>query len=221
MVKEKVESCLPCQAATTGKAERLKPRKMATPPSALWKELAMDFLGLPSEEYLKRIQPFPRSWNCHTTSDRSTIPKLDAIFDRQRIPDVLKSGNGPRFNDGECKNFAEHLGFQHRKITAPWPRANGEAECFMTTLEKCMSFATVENKNRKQELYKFLWQYQATPHLNSDFSPCEALNQTKPKTTLPEWHHQLANDALQRDRRTWQIGTLSRRLRWRHAQTKS
>ena len=61
MVKEKVESCLPCQAATTGKAERVKPRKMATPPSALWKELAMDFLRLPSEEYLKRIQPFPRS----------------------------------------------------------------------------------------------------------------------------------------------------------------
>ena len=27
MVKEKVESCLPCQAATTGKAERVKPRK--------------------------------------------------------------------------------------------------------------------------------------------------------------------------------------------------
>ena len=53
MVKEKVDSCLPCQTATTGKAERLEPRKMTTPPSTLWKELGMDFLGpLPSGEDL-------------------------------------------------------------------------------------------------------------------------------------------------------------------------
>nr|XP_058973198.1 uncharacterized protein K02A2.6-like [Pocillopora verrucosa] len=53
MVKEKVDSCLPCQATTTSKAERLEPLKMTQLPNAPWKELAMDFLGpLPSGEYL-------------------------------------------------------------------------------------------------------------------------------------------------------------------------
>ena len=191
MVKEKVGSCLPCRTAITGKAERLEPRKMTTPPSALWKELGMDFLGpLPSGEYLMVVldeySRFPKIEIVTSTSARSTIPKLDAIFVGQGIPDVLKSENGPRFNDGELKNFAEHLGFQQRKMTALWPRANGEAECFMTTVEKCIRAATVEHKSRKQEHYKFLRQYRATPHSNSDFPPCEALSQRKLKTTLPE-----------------------------------
>ena len=56
----------------------------------------------------------------------------------------------------------------------------------MKTLEKCVRAATIEHKNSKQELYKFLRQYPATPHTTTDISPCEALNQRKLKTTLPE-----------------------------------
>ena len=53
MVKEKVDSCLSCQAATTSKAERLEPPRMTPLPNTPWKDLAMDFLGsLPSGEYL-------------------------------------------------------------------------------------------------------------------------------------------------------------------------
>ena len=86
----------------------------------------------------------------------------------------------------ELKNFAEHLGFQHRKITPLWPRANGKAERLMMTLEKCVRTATIEHKNWKQELNKFPRQYRATPHLTTGISPCEALNQRKLKTALPE-----------------------------------
>lgn len=63
---------------------------------------------------------------------------------------------------------------------------NGEAERFMKTLERCVRTATIEHKNWKQELYKFLRQYRATPHSTTDISSCEARNQSKPKTTLPE-----------------------------------
>ena len=166
----------------------------ATPlPRAPWKELSMDFLGpLPSGDYLMVVideySRFPEVEIVTSTSARSTIPKLDAIFARQGIPDVLKSDNGPPFNGTDFKNFAELLGFQHRKITPLWPRANGEAERFiMTTLEKCIRAATVEHKNWKQELNKFLRQYRATPHSTTGISPCEALNQRKLKTTLPEF----------------------------------
>ncbi|KAK3721864.1 hypothetical protein QZH41_011500, partial [Actinostola sp. cb2023] len=112
--------------------------------------------------------------------------QLDAIFSRQGIPDVLKSDNGPPFNGHEFSNFAEYLGFHHRKITPVWPKANGEAERFMRSLKKCVTTAHTEHKNWKQELFKFLRQYRATPHSTTNLSPCEALNQRKLKTTLPE-----------------------------------
>lgn len=187
-----VDRCLSCQAATTGCAQRLKPPQMTPLPRAPWKELSMDFLGsLLSGDYLMVVideySGFSKVENVTSTSARSTILKLDAIFARQGIPDVLKNDNEPPFNGADFKTFAEHLGFQHRKITPLWPRANGEAERFMTTLEKCIRAATVEHKNWKQELNKFLQQYGVTPHSSTGISPCEALHQRKLKTTLPEF----------------------------------
>jgi hypothetical protein len=32
------------------------------------------------------------------------------------------------FNGDEFRQFAEHMGFKHRKITPLWPRANSECE---------------------------------------------------------------------------------------------
>ena len=78
------------------------------------------------------------------------------------------------------------MGLHHRKITPFWQTANGEAGRFLEKLEKCVRVATVEHKNWKQELYKFLRQYRATPHSTSDISPCETLNRRKLKTTLLE-----------------------------------
>jgi hypothetical protein len=59
----------------------------------------------------------------------------------------------------------------------------------MRTLGKSIRTANVEARNWKQDLYKFLRQYRATPHSTTSFSPCEALNQGKLKTTLPESDH--------------------------------
>ena len=191
MVKERIDNCIPCQAATPGTSPRLEPLRMTPLPSAPWKELAADFLGpFPSGDHLLVVidehSRFPEVEITTSTSARSTIPKLDAIFARQGIPDVLKSDNGPPFNGQEIKNFAEHLGFQHRKVTPLWPRANGEAERFMRTLDKFIRAAHVDNKNWKQELFKFQRQYRATPHSTTNLSPSEALNHRKLKTTLPE-----------------------------------
>ena len=102
------------------------------------------------------------------------------------IPDVLKSDNGPPFNESEFKNFADFLGFKDRRIPPYWPKAHGEAERFVQTLEKNIRIAHLEGKNWKQELYKFLRQYRATPHSTTNVSPSEALNKRKLKTTIPE-----------------------------------
>jgi len=159
-------------------------------PSAPWKEVAIDFAGpFPSGDYIMVVTDefshFPEVEILTSTSAKAVIPKLDAIFARQGIPDVLKSDNGPPFNGHEFKNFSEYLGLKHRRIAPYWPRANEEAECPVQTLEKSIRIAHLEGKNWKQELYEFLRQYRTTPHSTTYVSPCEALKNRKLNTTRP------------------------------------
>jgi hypothetical protein len=70
--------------------------------------------------------------------------------------------------------FANYLGFHHRRITPLWPKANGEAERFMRTIGKVIKAAQID-KNWKQELYKFLRNYRATPHSTTGVPPAQAL----------------------------------------------
>ena len=97
---KKVDSCLPYQAATISKAERFEPLRMTLLPNIPWKELTMDVpRPLPCGEYLTvvidKYSCFPEVEIVTSTSAKSTISRLIAIFSRQGIPDVLKSDNGP------------------------------------------------------------------------------------------------------------------------------
>ncbi|CAB4013208.1 Transposon Ty3-G Gag-Pol poly [Paramuricea clavata] len=126
-----------------------EPLKMTQLPSAPWKEVAMDFLGpFPNGEYLLVVidafSRFPEVEVLTTVSAKAVLPKLDAIFSRQGLPEVLKSDNGPPFNGAEFESYAKHCGFTHRKITPYWPQANGEAERFMRTPQKCIRVAIID-----------------------------------------------------------------------------
>ena len=139
MVEEKVKRCLSCQAATTGTQPSPEPLIMTSLPHAPWQEVAADFVGpFPSGELLlvvvDEFSRFPEVEIVTTTSARAVIPKLDNIFSRQGVPVVLKTDNGTPFNSSEFEQFARYLGFEHRKVTPYWPRANGEAEHFMRTI---------------------------------------------------------------------------------------
>ncbi|XP_038063208.1 uncharacterized protein K02A2.6-like [Patiria miniata] len=191
MVEDKVKQCLPCQAATTNSAERPEPLKMTPLPSAPWKEVAVDFTGpYASGEYLLVVvdeySRFPEVEIVSSTSARATIPKLNAIFARQGIPDIVKTDNGPPFHGHEFAKFASYLGFTHRRVTPLWPRANGEVERLNRTLGKVIRIAETEGVSWKQQLHRFLRQYRATPHSSTNLSPSEALNSRKLKCELPE-----------------------------------
>ena len=191
MVEDKVKKCIPCQAATTSGAERQEPLKMTPLPSAPWKEVAVDFTGpYASGEYLLVVvdeySRYPEVEIVTSTSSKATIPKLDAIFARQGVPDVVKTDNGPPFHGHEFARFSAYLGFTHRRVTPLWPRANGEVERLNRTLGKVIRTAESEGVSWKQQLYKFLRQYRATPHSTTNVSPSEALNSRKLKCELPE-----------------------------------
>ena len=83
----------------------------------------------------------------HSTSAKAVLPKLDRIFAAYGVPQVVKCDNGPAFHGQEFAQFADYLGFKHRKVTPLWPEANGEVERFMKKFGK-VSVQLLSERNR-------------------------------------------------------------------------
>nr|XP_039254390.1 uncharacterized protein K02A2.6-like [Styela clava] len=102
------------------------------------------------------------------------------------FPEVVKTDNGPPWQSYQVRHFMELCGIRHRKITPLWPRANAQSENFMKPLGKAIKTATVEGKSWKQEMYKLLRNYRASPHVTTGRPPAELLYGTNIKVLLPE-----------------------------------
>ena len=96
------------------------------------------------------------------------------------------SDNGPPFNGRAFAEFAEFMGFRHRKITPEHPQANGMAEKLMASLGKVIRNAVAEGKDWRSELQAFLRSYRATPHRTTGVSTNEALFGTCSTSRLPQ-----------------------------------
>ena len=187
-VEKKVKNCLACQVVTPTSAR--EPLQMSELPSRVWSELSADFGHLPNGQQLLVVTDEYSRYVVvdilDSTSARATIPRLDRIFAEFGLPDQLKTDNGPPFNSYDFKNYMSNMGIHHRKITPLWPRANAETERFMRTVKKCIKTAEIEQKNWKQELYRFLLSYRSTPHTSTGLSPAQILFGRELKTKLPQ-----------------------------------
>ncbi|CAB4030550.1 PREDICTED: uncharacterized protein K02A2.6-like [Paramuricea clavata] len=139
MVKNTIERCVPCQAV--GRANAPEPIAATNMPKHPWRVLHVDFYGpLPSNDYLlvviDRYSRFPDVEIVRCTKASVVIPKLDKIFAVHRIPEVLKSDNGPPFNGDEYKQYLKSLGIKPEFSTPLWPQGNAQVERFMQPLEK-------------------------------------------------------------------------------------
>ena len=144
-VEKRVKSCIACQAATP--ETRREPLKMSPLPETAWQEVSVDFKELSTGGYLLVVTDdysrYPVVDVVRTTSAAVVIPLLDKIFAEYGVPAIVRSDNGPPFNGKDFKQFADALGFRHRKITPLWPRSNGEVERFMRTLNKTIQAAKI------------------------------------------------------------------------------
>ncbi|XP_012940972.1 uncharacterized protein K02A2.6-like [Aplysia californica] len=188
-VENTVKSCLAC--LSTIPEHHSEPQRMTPLPTKPWSEVSIDFCGpFPSGDYLLVViddySRFPEVEILSSTSARATIPKLDSIFARHGVPHTVKSDNGPPFSSYEFKQFASQLGCKHRRITPLWPQANGGVERCMRMLKKTVQSAHIEGKPWKQELYHFLRNYRATPHISTGVSPAEALFKRNIRVKLPQ-----------------------------------
>ena len=185
-----VGPCVTCQATVnTPSQEPVKPTEL---PRGPWENLAVDYYGpLPSGDYvLVVIDEYSRFADIDfstSTSAKATIPKLDRIFSSYGIPLQLKSDNGAPFNSEMFTNYCKFMGIEHHTITPLHPRANGLVENFNRMVNKVIRTSTIERKCWKQELYKFLRNYRATPHVTTGKCPADLLFQTRPyRVRLPE-----------------------------------
>ncbi|KAK2552072.1 Uncharacterized protein P5673_026817 [Acropora cervicornis] len=112
--------------------------------------------------------------------------ELDKTFSTFGIPEIVRSDNGPPFNGREFREFAQTLGFKHRKVTPLWPRANGQVERFMRTIKKSVAAAKADGKPWKTELFQLLRNYRSTPHSSTGIAPATALFNRPMRNELPE-----------------------------------
>ena len=188
LVEEKVASCVACQASVyRPNRDPLCPSKL---PERPWQKVSADFWGpLANGEHLLVIiddySRFPEVEITSSTSGQAAIPLIDKIFATHGIPEEVKTDGGPPFNGHEFAAYARWAGFTHVKTTPEDPEANGLVENFMKTLKKTWHTARVEQKNPKQELYKLLRQYRATPHTSTGRPPAELLFNRVYRTRLP------------------------------------
>ena len=188
MTEKAIRECITCQTNTIEHTK--EPLNMSPLPKKAWSEISIDFADLPSGDHLLVViddySRFPEVEIVSSTSAQQVIPKLDRIFSSFGVPDIVRTDNGPPFNSREFADFANYLGFKHRKVTPRWPQANGEVERYMKTLKKVYRAAIAESKPWKQELYKFLRNYRATPHTTTGVPPATLLFGRPVRTRLPE-----------------------------------
>ena len=188
MVEKKTTSCGACQIATPRTTR--EPLQMSPLPASPWREVSVDFKQLSSYEYLLVITDdysrYPVVELVRSTSASTVIPQLDKTFSTFGIPEIVRSDNGPPFNGREFREFAQTLGFKHRKVTPLWPRANGQVERFMRTIKKSVAAAKAEGKPWKTELFQLLRNYRSTPHSSTGIAPATALFNRPMRNKLPE-----------------------------------
>lgn len=189
MVEAHIQHCHPCQVVTV--SHEREPLRMTHMPSEPWREVAMDFWGpLHTGEYLLVTVCKQSRWAevefVTTTGARAVIPKLDKTFASLGIPVSVSSDNGPPFIGKDFSDFSKYLGFRHERKTPLNPQANAEAEQFMRILKKLYQISRLTGTNFKQEVYRCLRAYRATPHCTTKIAPADLMYPNRKfRTRLP------------------------------------
>ena len=127
VMEEAVKNCASCQALVSA-FRSIEPYKMSElyVPSGPWENISKDFCGpLPFGNYLfvmvDEYSRYPIVKIVKSVSARSTISIPDKVISTFELPRIVKSDNGSPFQSYEFKQFAENMGFIHRRLLLGGP----------------------------------------------------------------------------------------------------
>ena len=149
-IDQAIDQCYECRVAT--RESREEPIKVTRIPSRPWDRVGVDHGGpYPDNHYnlvgIDKRTRYPAVETVSSTNFQAAKAKLKHILANQGTPRRLESDHGPQFNSEEFAEFPKQEGFHHHRITPLHPRANGEAERFMRTLNKTEQIAHLQSKD--------------------------------------------------------------------------
>ena len=185
--RELTEMVTGCSVCARDAALRKEPMMPTPLPDYPWQVVGSDLFTLGNAQYLLVVDyfsRFPEIKKLTSTSSASIIATLKAMFARYRIPEILRSDNGPQYSSEEFLRFAETYGIQHLTSSPRYPQSNGQAERTVQTVKRLL---------RKSEDPPFLALLSdcATPLPWCNLSPAELLMGRRLRTTLPQTDDQL------------------------------
>ena len=186
MIDTAIDQCYECQVAT--KRDREEPIKVTSIPTRPWDTISIDHGGpYPDGHYnlilIDKRTRYPVVENVPSTDFQTNKERLKHIFATYGTPKRIESDNGPPFNSKDFNEFAKQEGFQHHRVTALHPRANGEVE----TLNKVEQIASLQGKSRlerRNAIQDMLIAYRSTPHPATGVAPYDALKGAPVRTKL-------------------------------------
>ena len=97
-VRELVENCRECAKESCPKKEPMIPTPL---PEFPWQQVGTGLFELNGQHYLVVVDyfsRFPEVIQLTSTTSTYVISMLKAIFSRHRIPEIVRSDNGPQFS---------------------------------------------------------------------------------------------------------------------------
>lgn len=175
-IEDLIQNCEVCLKNRNTETEPLMPTKTPTLP---WSEIAADlfhfkgFTFLVIQDFYSR---FPEVIKLDKTTSESIINEFKKVFARYGIPSVLRSDNGPQFNNLTFKQFATGYNFKHVTSSPTYAQSNGMAERAVQLVKKILA--------KSEDPYLGLLAYRNTP-LTSGASPAQLLMGRRLRDNLP------------------------------------
>ena len=165
---------------------------MTSTPNKPWDTVSVDFGGPYPDGHYKLVVIDKRTKNpivepISSTKFSPVKERFKHIFATYSTPRIIESDNGPPFTSKEYDEFAKEEGLELHRITPIHPRANGESEKFMQTMNKTGQIASLEEKDkhgRQNAIHDMLVSCRSTPHPATGVTPCEAVRDAAVRTKL-------------------------------------
>lgn len=174
-ITEMVKNCVACAESRPNKSEPLLPSPL---PSRPWEKIGADLLKEGGKWYLVLVDYYSKYIElCHVSrlDTKTVVQRLESVFARFGIPEVLFTDNGTQLTSAGMKEFAREFDFKIITRSPSYPQGNGLAEAAVKVAKKIL---------RSPYPAVSLMSYRATPTSNG-YSPSQLLFNRQIRTKVP------------------------------------